>query len=103
MLVNEWAWLTSRVCLLRRWVQFWSQSLDKSGHIWCVKGMYKLKLISSEKYSGLKAQLKFRKLLQRRTLDEILDYHIKEKDECFDVRQVAFDYGCCKLRQSIST
>ena len=34
MLVNEWAWLTSRVCLLRLEVELasvWSQSLDRVG------------------------------------------------------------------------
>ena len=36
MLVNEWVWSKSRDCLLRpevkwRWVQFWSQSLDRNG------------------------------------------------------------------------
>ena len=26
MVVNEWAWLRSRVCLKWTWVQFWSQN-----------------------------------------------------------------------------
>ena len=34
MVVNEWAWFRSQVCLLRlevELVQFWRQSLDRSG------------------------------------------------------------------------
>ena len=47
MLVNEWAWLGSRVCLLKLdWVQFWSQSLERNG------------MFSSEKNSGFKGILR---------------------------------------------
>ena len=55
-MVNEWAWLTSRVCLLRLEVQLASvleSALDRNGDT-CVKGMYRLKLISSENNSGFK-------------------------------------------------
>ena len=49
MLVNEWAWLTSRVCLLRLEVDLRRFSFGVRAwtemEIWCVKGMYRLKLI----------------------------------------------------------
>ena len=48
MLVNEWAWLRLQVWLLRLevdlgsvWVSTWTET-----EIWCVKGMYRLKLVS---------------------------------------------------------
>ena len=49
MVVNEWVWLKSRVCLLSGLgfsfgVRAWTE-MD----IQCVKGMYRLKLVSSEK------------------------------------------------------
>ena len=58
MLVNEWARLRSRVCLLRLeagsglgfsfGVRAWTEM-----EIQCVKGMYRTKLVSSENKSGL--------------------------------------------------
>ena len=62
MLVNEWAWLTSRVCLLRLEVEVgfsfgvkdWTEM-----EIRCVKGMYRLKLVSSENDLGFKGLTKF--------------------------------------------
>ena len=56
MLVNEWAWLRSRLLAkagsgvgfsfgVRAWTEM---------EIQCVKGMYRLKLVSSEKNSGFK-------------------------------------------------
>ena len=55
MLINEGVWSRSRVCLLRLEVDLgsvWSQSLDRNGDT--VKGMYRLKLVSSENNSGFK-------------------------------------------------
>ena len=53
MLVNEWALLRSRVCLLRlEVVSFGVRALTEM-EIRCVKGMFRLKLISSEKIQCL--------------------------------------------------
>ena len=57
MLINEWAWLRSRVCLLRLegglgfsfGVGAWTEM-----EMWCVNSMYRLKLALSEKIQGLK-------------------------------------------------
>ena len=58
MIVNKWAWLRSRVCLFNKagsglelsfGVRAWTEM-----EIRCVKGMYKLKQVSSEKIQGLK-------------------------------------------------
>ena len=47
MLVNEWAWSRSRVCLLRLEVDLGSVLESELGQKWCVKGMYRVKLVSS--------------------------------------------------------
>ena len=48
MLVNEWAWLTSRICLLRLEVglasALESEACGTEMEIRCVKGMYRLKV-----------------------------------------------------------
>ena len=55
MLVNECVWSRSRVCLLRLEVRLsfgvraWTEM-----EIRCVKGMYRLKPVSSENNSGFK-------------------------------------------------
>ena len=58
MLVNEWAWLKSQVCLLRLKVDLGSYSFGVRAwtemEIWCIKGMYRLKLVSSENNSEFK-------------------------------------------------
>ena len=64
MLINEWAWSRSQVCLLRLEVDL--GSVLESARAWtemetqCIKGIYRLKLISSENnsvFKGLKQQL----------------------------------------------
>ena len=56
MLINDWAWLKSHVCLL--WLEIHFGSVFESGRaltemkIWCVKGIYMLKAVSSEKKLG---------------------------------------------------
>ena len=47
MLVNEWVWSMLRVCLLRLEVVLGSALESELGQIQCVKGMYRLKLVSS--------------------------------------------------------
>ena len=56
MLVNECAWSRLRVCLLKLEVDLGSalESAWKEMEIWCVKGMYRLKLVSSESLKGFK-------------------------------------------------
>ena len=54
MLVNEWAWSRSRVCLLRLEVDLGSVLESKLGQKWRVKGMHRLKLVSSENNSVFK-------------------------------------------------
>ena len=51
MLVNQWAWLTSRVCLLRLEVELASVLVSAwtEMEIRYVKGMSRLKIISSKK------------------------------------------------------
>ena len=44
MFVNEWAWLRSQVYLLRLEVELGSALESELGQIWCVKGMFRLKL-----------------------------------------------------------
>ena len=53
MLVNEWAWSRSRVCLLRLEVSFGVRAWTEM-EIRCVKGMHRLKLVSSENNSVFK-------------------------------------------------
>ena len=53
MLITEWAWLRSRVCLLRLGFSFGVRAWTEM-EIRCVKVMYRLKLVSSEKNSGFK-------------------------------------------------
>ena len=48
MLVNKWAWLKSRVCLSGLGFSFGVRAWTEM-EIRCVKGMYRLKLVSSEK------------------------------------------------------
>ena len=57
MLVSEWVWLRSRVYLLILEVDLGSvleSELGQKMEIWCVKGMFMLKVISSEKKKCLK-------------------------------------------------
>ena len=56
MVVNEWAWLTSQVCLLRLEVHFGSVLESELGQTWRynVLKVNRLKLVSSEKSHGLK-------------------------------------------------
>ena len=60
MLVNEWAWLTSRICLLRLEVGLASvlesEACETEMEIRCVKGMYRLKVkvILSAGFKGFK-------------------------------------------------
>ena len=59
MLITEWVWLRSQVCLLKLEVdQFWSQSLE----IWCVKSMLMLKAVSSKKNFRFKGVLRVHSL-----------------------------------------
>ena len=55
MVVNEWAWLRSLVCLLRLEVDLGSVLESELGQKWrygVLKVMYRLKLASSEKNTG---------------------------------------------------
>ena len=55
MLVNEWTWLRSRVCLLRLEVEMGAvleSELGTEMKIWYVKGMYRLKVVSSVGFKG---------------------------------------------------
>ena len=55
MLVNEWAWLRLRVCLLRLKVEMGAvleSELGTEMEIWCVKGLYRLKVVSSVGFKG---------------------------------------------------
>ena len=57
MLVNEWAWSRSRVCLLRLEVDLGSVLESELGQEWrysAFKGMYRLKLVSSRNNSVFK-------------------------------------------------
>ena len=55
MLSTEWEWLRSQVSLIMLEVdQFWSQSLK----ILCIKSMFMLKVVSSEKNFGFKGVLR---------------------------------------------
>ena len=56
MLVIEWAWSRSRVCLLGLEVDLGSglESDWTEVEIRCIKGMYRLKLVSGENISGFK-------------------------------------------------
>ena len=47
--MNAWVWLRSQVCLLRLKVHLGSVLESELGQIWFVKGMYMLKVVSSEK------------------------------------------------------
>ena len=53
MLINEWAWLRSRICLLSLKVHLGSIGFGVRAQtemkVWYVKGMHLLKVISSEK------------------------------------------------------
>ena len=60
MFVDEWAWLRSQVGMVRLEVDLGSILESRAWtemEIWCVKGMYKLKLVSNEinsRFQGLK-------------------------------------------------
>ena len=59
MLVNEWAWLRSQVCLLRLEVELCAVLESELGQKWeirCIKDMYGLRVVSSEK-RGLRVDL----------------------------------------------
>ena len=63
MLVNEWAWLRSQVCLLRLEVELGVVLESELGQKWeirCIKGMYGLRVVSSEK-KGFKGMQKPKK------------------------------------------
>ena len=49
MLVNEWAWSKSQVCLLRLEVDTGAVRDWTEMEIWCIKGMRMLKEVSSSK------------------------------------------------------
>ena len=63
MLSNEWVWLRSQVCLLR--LEVGLRLSSRVGaltemKIWCVKRMFMIKVVSSEKnksFNNFKAQL----------------------------------------------
>ena len=57
ILINEWAWLRSQVCLLRLKVETGFSYVVRAWteiEIRCIKGMYRLKVVSSEKQLGFK-------------------------------------------------
>ena len=49
VLSNEWTWLRSPVCLLRLEVHLGSVLESELRQMWHIKGMYKLKVVSSKK------------------------------------------------------
>ena len=64
MLVNEWAWLRSQVCLLRLEVDLGSvleSELGQNRRYGALKAcIYRLKLVSSEEIQGLKGSNLYR-------------------------------------------
>ena len=58
MLVNEWAWLRLQVWLLRLEVELGSVLESELRLKWCVKGMYRLKVVSNENNLGFMVSLK---------------------------------------------